>query len=149
MRHIAMRTMAARHCGDAVPDAVFAPVATRLPRLVQRALRLRVPAALVRSTIKRCFATLGPPMKEEHMAKTHTIEITGFAFPDNTPVAQGDTVEWINKMGMDHTVTADEGEFDSGPFGEDETFSYQFDTAGAFAYHCNIHRRMKGKVTVT
>jgi plastocyanin len=73
----------------------------------------------------------------------------GFAFPDNTPVAQGDTVEWINKMGMDHTVTADEGEFDSGPFGEDETFSYQFDTAGAFAYHCNIHRRMKGKVTVT
>jgi plastocyanin len=52
-------------------------------------------------------------------------------------------------MGMDHTVTADEGEFDSGPFGEDETFSYQFDTAGAFAYHCNIHRRMKGKVTVT
>jgi plastocyanin len=83
------------------------------------------------------------------MAQTHKIDITSIAFPNNTPVAKGDTVLWTNKMNMNHTVTADNGTFDSGPFGKDQTFSHTFDTAGAFPYHCEIHPNMKGKVTVT
>jgi len=83
------------------------------------------------------------------MPKTYNIDIVKRAYPDDTKIAKGDTVVWTNKMGMNHTVTANNGEFDSGPFGQDETFPHTFDTAGSFAYHCNIHRDMKGKVTVT
>jgi plastocyanin len=83
------------------------------------------------------------------MAKTYNIDIVKRAYPDDTKIAKGDTVVWTNKMGMDHTVTADNGEFDSGAFGEDATFSQTFNTAGSFPYHCEIHTSMKGKVTVT
>jgi plastocyanin len=83
------------------------------------------------------------------MARTYNIEIVKKAYPDDTKVAKGDTVVWTNRMNMNHTVTADNGEFDSGPFGKDKSFSQVFNTAGAFAYHCEIHEEMVGKVTVT
>ena len=83
------------------------------------------------------------------MAQTYNIEIVKKAYPDDTKVARGDTVIWTNRMNMKHTVTANNGEFDSGPFGTGESFSQVFDTAGAFPYHCEIHEEMVGKVTVT
>jgi plastocyanin len=83
------------------------------------------------------------------MAQTYNIEIKKKAYPDDTKVAKGDTVVWTNKMGMKHTVTADNGEFDSKPFGQNASFKHTFATAGSFAYHCEIHEEMKGKVTVT
>ena len=82
------------------------------------------------------------------MAQTHTIEITKREYPKTT-VATGDTVTWVNKMNMPHTVTADDGGFDSGPFGKDKSFSQKFDTAGEFPYHCEIHGEMQGKVIVS
>ncbi len=83
------------------------------------------------------------------MAKTHKIEITAMNFPDNTEIAKGDTVEWTNKMGTVHTVTADNGEFDSGNLNINDSFSHTFEAAGAVAYHCEIHKFMKGTVTAT
>ena len=78
------------------------------------------------------------------------IDITGFSFPANTPVAKGDTVVWTNKMRAQHTVTSDkDGEFDSGQLGQNQSFSRAFNEAGAFAYHCENHDSMKGTVTVT
>ena len=63
------------------------------------------------------------------MAETHKIEITTMAFPPNTPIAKGDTVVWTNRMGMPHTVTADNGEFDSGHLKTDDSFSRTFEAA--------------------
>lgn len=83
------------------------------------------------------------------MAKTHTVEIKTMAFPANTPVEKGDTVTWINRMPMNHTVTADNGAFDSGALGNNKSFSHVFQDAGVVAYHCKIHPNMKGKVTAT
>jgi plastocyanin len=80
---------------------------------------------------------------------THNIEITEMAFPDDTPVAAGDTVTWTNRMDMNHTVTARNGEFDSGVLGLDQSFSHTFPAAGAVPYRCKIHPNMKGTVTVT
>ena len=80
---------------------------------------------------------------------TRTIEITAMSFPANTPVGKGDTVVWTNRMGMNHTVTADNGEFDSGVLGKNKSFSYTFDTIGSVPYHCEIHPNMIGKVTIT
>jgi hypothetical protein len=49
---------------------------------------------------------------------------------------------------MNHTVTADNGEFDSGVLGKDKSFSHLFDTAGTVEYHCEIHPNMTGIVVV-
>ena len=81
--------------------------------------------------------------------RTHKIDITARSFPKNTPVAKGDTVVWTNRMGMQHTVTADNGEFDSGPLAKDKSFSHVFDAPGTIPYHCDFHGDMTGTVTVT
>ena len=78
------------------------------------------------------------------------IDITGFSFPANTPVAKGDTVVWTNKLRAQHTVTSDkDGEFDSGQLGLNQSWPHTFNEAGAFPYHCENHPDMKGTVTVT
>jgi plastocyanin len=58
-------------------------------------------------------------------------------------------VTWTNRMSARHTVTADNGEFDSGQLARDQSFSHTFTAAGAVPYHCEIHPFMTGQVTVT
>lgn len=60
----------------------------------------------------------------------------------------GDTVTWVNEDDADHTVTADDGSFKSENLGSGKSFSQKFEKAGEFAFHCDYHPRMKGKVVV-
>jgi len=83
------------------------------------------------------------------MARTHQVSIQNMQFdPDSIGIATGDTVIWTNKMGVQHTVTADDGSFDSGPIGQGQTFSQVFGASGTVGYHCEIHPQMTGTVTV-
>ena len=75
--------------------------------------------------------------------------LSGIAFaPDAVTVAVGDTVTWASVDSPDHTVTADDGSFDSGTLSNGETFEQTFDAAGEYSYHCEIHTRMTGTITV-
>ncbi len=58
------------------------------------------------------------------------------------------TVTWTNKDFWPHTVTSDDGLFDSKKLKHGKTFSYTFKTKGTFKYHCKIHDRMIAKVIV-
>lgn len=81
-----------------------------------------------------------------------TVEVTivNFAFsPATVNITVGGTVTWTNKDGTTHTVTADGGAFDSGNLDSGKTFSFTFNQAGTFSYHCAIHPSMKATVTVT
>ena len=85
------------------------------------------------------------------MAQTYKVDIVKMTYsPNSIAVAAGDTVEWTNRMGMAHTVTADNGEFpDSGAIDPNGgTFSHKFDSAGTIPYHCEIHPFMTGTVVV-
>jgi plastocyanin len=78
------------------------------------------------------------------------VRIADFAFtPDSRSAKVGDSVKWTNEDGATHTVTADDGAFDSGNLAAGKAFSFTFDKAGTFAYHCNVHQSMKGTVTVS
>jgi|GEM_PF-934212 len=57
-------------------------------------------------------------------------------------------VTWTNKDLWVHTVTSDQGLFDSGKLRPHRTFSYKFTKAGTYSYHCNIHKHMIAKVVV-
>jgi plastocyanin len=84
------------------------------------------------------------------MAQTYKVAIQNMRFnPPSVSVSTGDTVEWTNLMGMAHTITADNSEFDSGAVGGGKTFSHVFTAAGKIPYHCQIHPSMVGAVTVT
>ena len=55
---------------------------------------------------------------------------------------------WTNDDSIPHTVTADDSSFDSSGLVQGKTFSFTFDKAGTFAYHCSIHTTMTGTVVV-
>jgi plastocyanin len=78
------------------------------------------------------------------------VSIVDFAFqPGALEVPVGTTVTWTNTGAAPHTVTADDGAFNSGELAPGATFSQTFDAAGTFAYHCEIHPDMTASVTVT
>jgi plastocyanin len=81
---------------------------------------------------------------------TRTVSIENFAFvPAQITVRAGTKVTWVNNDSVSHTVTANNGAFDSGTLQQGEKFSRTFTKAGKkFAYHCEIHPQMQGKVTV-
>ena len=78
--------------------------------------------------------------------------------PATVTVAPGDTVTWTQSGSNPHSVTADDGSFDSHPncppacMGNGDTFSHTFDDSGEFGYHCKIHgspgQGMSGTVVV-
>lgn len=76
-----------------------------------------------------------------------TIDNMTFA-PTNITVKVGDTVTWTNNDQMVHTVTSDDGVFDSGQMNTGETFSHTFTEAGTFPYNCTLHPNMRAQVTV-
>ena len=79
----------------------------------------------------------------------NAVAIANFAFaPTSVTVKAGDTVTWTNSDSAAHTVTADDGSFDSKNLANGATFSQTFASAGTFAYHCNIHPTMKATVIV-
>jgi plastocyanin len=76
-----------------------------------------------------------------------TAEFQAFA-PNALDALPGDTVTWSNHGGRTHTVTADNGEFDSGELSDGQTFTHTFTTTGTHTYHCIIHPGMIGQIDV-
>ena len=68
--------------------------------------------------------------------------------PDNLEVAAGTTVTWTNTDSVSHTSTSNGSGWDSGIIQPGRQFSFTYQTAGSFSYHCAIHPGMVGTVTV-
>jgi len=70
--------------------------------------------------------------------------------PRNITVVVGvnNSVIWISHSISYDTVTGQDGMFGSQPIPPGGTFSYTFDTAGVYQYHCVYHPWMVGFVTV-
>jgi plastocyanin len=60
----------------------------------------------------------------------------------------GEEVVWKNTGALVHTVTADDGTFDSGNLSTGDSFSFTFDTPGTYTYHCEVHPNMTATITV-
>jgi len=90
------------------------------------------------------LALLGSAQAEEY-----EIRIDNSAFdPNDITIALGDTVTWTNYDSSKHTVTEDNGEFDSEDLDTEDSFSWTFDVAGNYSYHCGRHSSMTGVVNV-
>ena len=62
--------------------------------------------------------------------------------PATVTVDPGTTIEWVNNGTGIHTVTDDEGAWDSGSLSPGEKYSRQFTRKGTFSYYCIPHRSM-------
>lgn len=78
------------------------------------------------------------------------VTIVDFAFePATLDVSAGATVSWTNTGQVVHTVTADNGAFNSGEMSPGATVTGTFNTPGTYTYHCSIHPNMTGTLIVT
>lgn len=63
-------------------------------------------------------------------------------------IEAGTTVEWLNRDPIDHTVTADDGGWDSGVIAPGARWTRRFDEPGTYPFHCSPHPFMQGVVVV-
>jgi plastocyanin len=78
-----------------------------------------------------------------------TVSIRDFSFePAQLSVEPGTTVTWTNEGNEPHTVTADNGLFDSGVLYPGDSYSVQFDGMGTVSYYCTLHPSLTGGITV-
>ena len=68
--------------------------------------------------------------------------------PDDVNIAIGESVTWTNTDSVAHTSTSDGGAWNSGTVNPGGRFSFTFQSAGTFSYHCTIHPGMVGTVVV-
>lgn len=77
------------------------------------------------------------------------IKIEKIAYkPNSMTVQQGSFITWTNAENVMHTVTSDDGLFNSGDLAKDATFTYEFTELGTYTYHCSYHPGMTGTIIV-
>jgi plastocyanin len=74
-----------------------------------------------------------------------TIQNSAFT-PSEVTAMVGGSIQWLNSDETVHTVTADDGSFDSGDLQPGATFGVTFNTVGPHPYHCKYHSEMTGIV---
>ncbi len=63
-------------------------------------------------------------------------------------IGVNNTVTFVNQDSATHTVTADDGSFNSGDILAGHSWTYTFATPGTYSFHCKYHSFMKGAVIV-
>lgn len=78
------------------------------------------------------------------------ITIENFKYsPSTLTVKAGDTINVTNKDMPDHTITADDGSFDTGLISQNGSVSFVAPSkTGTYQYHCTSHPYMKGTIIV-
>lgn len=76
-------------------------------------------------------------------------EMRAMAFaPSRLEISSDATIRWTNNDVVVHTVTAEDGSWDSGPIEPGRTWSRRFEQTGDYSFHCTPHPFMRGVVLV-
>lgn len=116
--------------------------------------RTSTPIAVYGPTITGAIATSGPPSQTSAQTSVN-VQMTDNTFsPSTFTVGPGVKVTWTNLGQTVHTVTSDDGAFDSGPIEPGKSHSFIFDQVGTYRYHCKNHGAaggsgMSGLIIVT
>jgi plastocyanin len=109
-----------------------------------------LPPVIVNTTVAPTNTTVAPiNTTVAPLSGNVDVAISGFAFsPAALTVKVGTTVKWTNQDSVGHTVVADDNSWGSGNLNQGDSFSFAFNTAGTYAYHCGVHPNMKATITV-
>ncbi len=87
---------------------------------------------------------------------TNAVTIKDFAFsPSTLTIKAGTAVTWTTLDSAPHQIASDPHPAHtdlpgliSGTLEEGQSYSFAFDRAGTFGYHCHLHPNMKGTIIV-
>src|ERR1051326_1480115 len=97
---------------------------------------------------RRCARVLGAalalwllaPVGSAFAQDSPIVDMKGLQFnPGAIHIQPGQTVTWTNSDPLQHTITADDGSFDSGLVDAGAVFQQEFDTPGEYQYYCQPH----------
>lgn len=97
------------------------------------------------ATIHTAGATPITGNPQANYATRITIQNSAFT-PSEVTVMVSGSILWINNDDVVHTVTADDGSFDSGDIQPGGSFGWTFTQIGPHPYHCRYHLEMTGLV---
>ncbi len=81
--------------------------------------------------------------------QSHVVTIEGMKFvPERLDVAVGDTVKFVNKDLVPHTVTAAKQRVESGEIAADRSWTFRPRAKGEVGYICRLHPVMHGSLVV-
>ncbi|MBV9232417.1 MAG: cupredoxin domain-containing protein [Candidatus Eremiobacteraeota bacterium] len=95
-----------------------------------------------------CLALLFPASAAARTAAPE-VRILDDAFVPRTLMVQpGESVAFVNDDDDAHTVTANDGSFDSKGLDSHGVWRHAFPKSGTYAYFCQLHPFMKGTIVV-
>jgi len=119
---------------------------------VRGGFEFTIPFTLSRYFGRRAGAAAGTAAANTAAAKGGAgapVEMKGVQFiPNRIEITAGSSITWTNNDPLVHTVTADDGSFDSGNIDPTKTFSHTFAQPGEYAVHCTPHPFMKAVIVV-
>jgi plastocyanin len=144
---------------DTQPTQTTTPTAPSSRRRVARGAAVAVVAALA-LTLAACSSgssassstkASNSGSSSSASSSTKTIVIQNFAFhPATDTVAPGSTVTVDNEDNVAHTLTANNGSFNTGSIQPGKSATFTAPTkAGSYGYICSIHQYMTGTLTVS
>jgi len=105
------------------------------------------------ATYRVCYAQSATPPASSQGPEKVAVTIDNFKFDSKeVKIKAGTTVVWTDSRGR-HTVTSDDGSFDSGTLMAGQSFEHKFEKPGVYPYYCMFHggrggKDMSGVVTV-
>ena len=103
---------------------------------------LAVLLTILLGSLEAGSATVG---KAASPPRQHIVEIRAFSFqPPRTVVSPGDTIVWINRDIVPHTVTAAGGTWRSQALEEGESWEIEVENSEVGSYFCEFHPHMMG-----
>jgi plastocyanin len=78
-----------------------------------------------------------------------TVDVEDYLYnPQQVQIPVGTTLSFANNGTIVHTATSQDGSWDTGDIGPNQTGSVTFNTGGSFIFNCTPHPWMIGKVVV-
>jgi plastocyanin len=105
-------------------------------------------AAMLATSLFAAASAGGDDRGASPSAATATVKIREFDFhPGTLTVQRGTKVVFSNRDSVTHTAKR-AGSFATGRIAPGKAASVRFNSSGTYAYHCTIHKFMRGKVVV-
>ncbi len=129
------------------PSPVFAQTASELEAQIavlkkqMEILQQQLNALQSTSSVVPVTSVIIPTTHVINMDMMMYEEEGGFSEP-KIIIKKGDSITWKNMGSMPHTVTSDNGVFDSGNMNVGDMFTYTFNEVGEFPYSCRYHKMM-------
>jgi plastocyanin len=120
---------------EVVPETGLTPTREVEPEIV--VTPTTIPATPTNTPVP---PTATPVVEDEPADQVFEVNITDSAFqPRELTIPAGASVLWQHIGNFPHTVTADDGTFNSGTLQNGDTFRRTFSEPGRYPYYCEIH----------